>query len=59
MLDFFSPPTPKSADRANKDNVREFNDLKYRGTSSSLLSVVAGGVVVVVVEVVVALVIWL
>ena len=44
MLDCFSPPTPKSADRANKDNVREFNDLKYRGTSSSLLSVVAGGV---------------
>lgn len=24
------PPTPRSADRANRDNVREFNELKYR-----------------------------
>ncbi|KAK7502204.1 hypothetical protein BaRGS_00006568, partial [Batillaria attramentaria] len=24
------PPTPKSADRANRDNVREFNELKHR-----------------------------
>ena len=38
FLIFVSPPTPKSADRANRDNVRVFNDLKYRGRSRSGIS---------------------
>lgn len=37
LKNYCRPPTPKSADRAKRENVQIFNDLKHRGEADNCL----------------------